>query len=70
MTITVRATYENGILKPVQPLPLDEHEQVELTITRPVSRARLSSGMLGWTGDAETLDRLLAEENRRDREIS
>jgi predicted DNA-binding antitoxin AbrB/MazE fold protein len=32
MTITVDATYEGGILKPVRPLPLAEHQQVEVTI--------------------------------------
>jgi len=31
MTITVQATYENGVLKPAQPLPLNEREQVQVT---------------------------------------
>ena len=30
MTITVDAIYENGMLKPVKPLPLEEHEKVTL----------------------------------------
>ena len=28
MTLTVEAVYENGVLKPAQPLPLKEHEKV------------------------------------------
>ena len=32
MAITIEAVYENGILKPVEPLPLKEHEQVDLVI--------------------------------------
>ncbi|MBI3469160.1 MAG: antitoxin family protein [Planctomycetes bacterium] len=33
MTITVEATYENGILKPKQPLVLAEGTAVRLTVT-------------------------------------
>ncbi len=32
MSITVEAVYENGVLKPVQPLPLKEHETVRVTV--------------------------------------
>ena len=32
MTITVRAIYENGVLRPVEPLTLPEGEAVDLTI--------------------------------------
>jgi predicted DNA-binding antitoxin AbrB/MazE fold protein len=32
MTITVRAIYENGVLRPVEPLCLSEGEAVDLTI--------------------------------------
>ena len=32
MTITVEATYENGTLKLVEPLPLKEHEKVRVTV--------------------------------------
>jgi AF2212-like len=35
MTISVEATYENGVLRPAQPLPLKEQEQVRVTIHRP-----------------------------------
>ncbi len=32
MTQTITATFENGILKPTQPLDLPDHTQVRLTI--------------------------------------
>jgi predicted DNA-binding antitoxin AbrB/MazE fold protein len=32
MTLTVEAVYEDGVLKPAQPLPLQEHQQVRLTL--------------------------------------
>jgi predicted DNA-binding antitoxin AbrB/MazE fold protein len=32
MTFTVEATYENGVLRPAQPLPFREREKVELVI--------------------------------------
>ena len=40
MTITVEATYENGVLKPARPLPLKEQEKVRVTVVRETSLAR------------------------------
>ena len=37
MTLTVEATYENGVLKPSGPLPLAERQRVELVIRAPAS---------------------------------
>ncbi len=56
MAITVEATYENGVLKPSQPLPLQEHEKVQVTVTRAVSRVRQTAGLIGWTGTQEDAD--------------
>lgn len=61
MTMTVEATYENGVLKPTAPLPLKEREKVQLTVHRPTSLTDESYGMIGWSGDAQTFDRLLRE---------
>jgi predicted DNA-binding antitoxin AbrB/MazE fold protein len=61
MPLTVEAIYENGVLKPAEPLPLMEHEKVTVTITPVVSLARRTAGIIGWKGDAETFDRLMAE---------
>src|SRR5207253_2109387 len=37
MTITIDATYEDGVLKPAQPLPLEEHAQVRVTVEPPLA---------------------------------
>ena len=58
MSLTVEAIYENGVLKPAEPLPLKEHEKVTVTINPAVSLARRTAGMVPWDGDVETLDRI------------
>jgi predicted DNA-binding antitoxin AbrB/MazE fold protein len=69
MAITIEATYENGVLKPAEPLPLREHEKVRVTVESAKDSAasppdeaerivRRSYGLLGWTGDVETLRRV------------
>jgi predicted DNA-binding antitoxin AbrB/MazE fold protein len=58
MSLTVEATYENGMLKPAHPLPLKEHEQVRITIEQADSTLLRAYGIMGWTGDAATLERL------------
>jgi len=37
MTITVKAVYEDGVLKPKSPLELAEHTEVELLVIRPLA---------------------------------
>ena len=61
MTITVEAIYENGMLKLEQPLPLKELEKVRVTVQQGPSLAEQTAGMIGWTGDVETLERILRE---------
>ena len=51
MAFTFEAVYENGVLKPAQPLPFQEHEKVRVTVQPMLSRARQTSGLLRWTGD-------------------
>ena len=48
MLITVEATYESGVLKLRQPLPLDEHETVRVTV---------QTDKAGPTGSADTISR-------------
>jgi predicted DNA-binding antitoxin AbrB/MazE fold protein len=61
MTLTVEAVYENGVLKPAQPLPLKENERVRISIHTPVdvpnalAAVQRSYGLIHWTGDVETL---------------
>jgi len=61
MTFTVEATYENGVLLPVKPLPLKDHEKVRVTIHPIVSLARQTAGMIPWNGDADTLERVACD---------
>lgn len=62
MPITVEATYEDGVLRPKQPLPLEEHAKVRITIDeeaeRSGSRVRATYGLVGWKGDPETIRRI------------
>ena len=58
MAIVVEATYENGVLKPERPLPLAEHEKVQITVHTAVGRVRATAGFLGWKGDAETVEHI------------
>jgi predicted DNA-binding antitoxin AbrB/MazE fold protein len=62
MTLTVEAIYENGVLKLTQPLPLNEHDRVQVTVQIKPSVARESAGMLRWRGDWETLRRIAEDD--------
>jgi predicted DNA-binding antitoxin AbrB/MazE fold protein len=53
MAITVEAVYENGVLKPVQPLPLKEHERVRVVIQSGPSWVERTAGMMGFQGTAQ-----------------
>jgi predicted DNA-binding antitoxin AbrB/MazE fold protein len=61
MTIMVEATYENGVLKPVEPLPLQEREKVQVIVRRSPGVADQTYGMIGWSGDADTFERIFKE---------
>jgi predicted DNA-binding antitoxin AbrB/MazE fold protein len=54
--IAVDATYENGVLKPDQPLALSEKERVRLIIHAGPSRASQNAGLIKWTGSTEDLE--------------
>jgi predicted DNA-binding antitoxin AbrB/MazE fold protein len=58
MAITVEAIYENGTLKLAKPVPLREQERVKVTIHAPSTPLLDSYGIMGWTGDAGTLERI------------
>lgn len=58
MTITVEAIYEDGTLKLAQPLPLKKHEKVRVTVETETSPLLRAHGIMGWTGDAETIERI------------
>ena len=68
MPITVEAVYENGVLKPKEPLPLTDHEPVRVVVHRAadiqaaLDAIQRSYGLIGWTGDSETLHRIAEED--------
>ena len=56
MNLTVEAVYENGVLKPAQPLPFKERERVTLRVELAGSRARRTAGLMQWNGSIEAAD--------------
>ena len=56
MTLTVEAVYENGVLRPLQPLPLKEHDRVQITIESKTSWVDATYGIMGFKGSAEEAD--------------
>jgi predicted DNA-binding antitoxin AbrB/MazE fold protein len=56
MSLTIEAVYENGVLKPDRPLPLEEHARVQITVQTAVSRVGQTAGLIGWTGNQEDAD--------------
>jgi predicted DNA-binding antitoxin AbrB/MazE fold protein len=62
MALTIEAVYENGVFRPLQPLPLQDHERVRLTIEPEVSWVERTAGMLRWTGDPEVLRRIAEDD--------
>jgi predicted DNA-binding antitoxin AbrB/MazE fold protein len=46
MPLTVEAIYENGVFKPIQPLPLQEHEKVTLTVYAGQTWVERTAGLL------------------------
>jgi predicted DNA-binding antitoxin AbrB/MazE fold protein len=59
MAITIEATYENGVLKPSQPLPLPEKQRITVTIHDSLEAKRQGFGLVPWTGSLEDLDYLI-----------
>jgi predicted DNA-binding antitoxin AbrB/MazE fold protein len=62
MTLSVEAIYEDGVLKPTQPLPLRQQEKVRVTIEPALTWAERTAGLLPWTGDPELLRRIADED--------
>jgi predicted DNA-binding antitoxin AbrB/MazE fold protein len=62
MSLTFDAVYENGVLKPSQTLPLQEHEKVRVTIEPGLTWTERTAGMLKWTGDPEVLRRIAEDD--------
>ncbi len=65
MSLEIEATYEDGVLKPDQPLPLKDHERIFITIRPFASRVEESYGSVRWTGDVAALE-FLARSSEND----
>ena len=65
MNWTFEATYEGGVLKPAQPLPLKEHERVRVTIQPATNWVDETAGLIQWKGTPEEL-RKFAEDPELD----
>ncbi|MEX2286900.1 MAG: antitoxin family protein [Planctomycetaceae bacterium] len=61
MSIEVEATYEDGMLKPDEPLPLENHQRVRVVVQETTSVAHRSYGIIGWTGDPATVRKAALE---------
>jgi predicted DNA-binding antitoxin AbrB/MazE fold protein len=62
MSLEIEAMYENGVLKPDVPLPLEERQRVKVTVHEATSRIRRSYGLMGWTGDPEVVRRIAEDD--------
>ena len=51
MTRSLKAIYENGILRPLEPLALEEHQQVTLTVSDQGESDRTDVGFLEYLED-------------------
>ena len=61
MALTIEAVYENGVLKPKEPLPFKEQEQVRIIIAPKSNWVQESYGICGWKGSAEEAERLATD---------
>lgn len=61
MSFEVEVVYENGVLKPNRPLPLQDHQRVTVIVREEASVARRTYGLVGWQGDPEMVRRIALE---------
>ena len=61
MSLTIEAIYENGVLKPAQPLPFREHEKVRVTVQPASNCVQATHGICGWKGSAEEAERFASD---------
>jgi predicted DNA-binding antitoxin AbrB/MazE fold protein len=58
MTITIEAVYENGVLRPLQPLPWKEGERLRIAVSSLDSPILKAYGIMGFQGTAEEAEHL------------
>ena len=58
MAVTVEAVYENGVLKPSEPLPWKDGERVRVAVSSLDSPLLKAYGIMGFQGTAEEAEYL------------
>lgn len=58
MTITVDATFENGVLRPDRPLALPDNARVRIVVQSDASAVDRTAGILAWKGDPAQLEQI------------
>jgi predicted DNA-binding antitoxin AbrB/MazE fold protein len=53
MAITVEAVYENGVLKPSEPLPLKDGDKVRIAVSSLESPILKAYGIMGFKGTVD-----------------
>lgn len=61
MALEIEAIIENGVIKPLKHLPLQDGQKVLVTIRAPSDWVEKSYGLLGWTGSAEEAEWFAAD---------
>jgi hypothetical protein len=56
--LEIEAVYEDGVLRLVRPLPLENGVMVTITLHPPRHGVKRGSGRIGWQGDPEVVRRL------------
>ena len=57
MAISVEAVYEDGVLKPAEPLPFREHQRIRITLEPEPAPLVQAYGIMGWSDGAAVLER-------------
>jgi predicted DNA-binding antitoxin AbrB/MazE fold protein len=57
-SMRVEAVFENGVLRPVQPLPLRPHQRVTIALELPET-------VVAWPDDVAAIYQEIADEDRR-----
>jgi predicted DNA-binding antitoxin AbrB/MazE fold protein len=58
MNLTIDAVFENGVLRPLQPLPLADQQRVRVTVEPAPRFVPATYGLLGGKVDAQTVERI------------
>jgi len=62
MSRSIEAIYQDGVLKPLAPLKLNEHERVRITVEKGESVVRATSGIFSGLDD-NTIDEIALSPN-------